>query len=260
MNNYFNNKQLAYQFRPGKGTPIVFLHGYMETMNVYESFLSKHLKEQTVLIVDTPGHGNSEAVSPQQTMQQIAQQIIRLIDYLEIDRFAVYGHSMGGYVAQAIANEIPQRVLLLGLLHSNVFADSDEKKENRRREIELIRQGKLPLIAESFMPRVVAEFNYARLSKTISAWIDDVKTMNPEGVISCLHAMMTRPDNRHMLNGFTPIHLIGSDSDPFLSAEMIEIMRKGSAIHHFSIIEQCGHASFIEQPEELAKALAFLGE
>jgi pimeloyl-ACP methyl ester carboxylesterase len=188
-------------------------------------------------------------------MEEMAQQIVRLIDYLGIELFAVYGHSMGGYIAQAIVKEVPSRVVMMGLLHSNVFADSDEKKENRRREIELIRQGKLPMIAEAFMPRVVADFNLERLSSTIKQWVGDAKTMNPEGLISCLNAMMNRPDNSQMLDGETPIHLIGSDSDQFLPAEMIERMRKGLAIKHFTCIKNCGHASFVEQPEELAKAI-----
>ncbi len=250
-----NNKQLAFHYQKGEGVPMVLLHGYLESMNVYQSFLGQYIKDRSVLILDTPGHGKSEAMFLEQTMEDIAKQIILLLDYLNIQTFAIYGHSMGGYVAQAVVKMVPDRVALLGLLHSNVFADSVEKKENRRREIELIRQGKLPLIAEAFMPRVVAGYNLERLSATIKQWVDDVKTMNPEGIIACLNAMMNRPDNRQLLDGTTPIHLIGSDSDPLLSTETIEGMRKGTAVQYFTSIKNCGHASFVEQPQELAKGI-----
>jgi len=251
-----NGKRIKYRYSKNEGLPIVFLHGYLESMDVFTQFIDTYLSKIPTLVLDIPGHGCSEPIEKHQTMEQIANQVVSLLDYLEIETFIVYGHSMGGYVAQAVVKQIPQRVRLLGLLHSNVFADSAEKRENRLREAEAIEQGKLPTIAQLFLPKVVADFNFKRLEGVVSEWIERVKTMQPQGIISCLHAMAQRPDNTEMLNGSTPIHLIGSDSDQFLTQQMIDKMTKSSAIHKVTIIEKCGHASFVEQPQQLAVAIS----
>jgi len=251
-----NGKRIKYRYSKNEGLPIVFLHGYLESMDVFTQFIDTYLSKKPTLVLDNPGHGCSEPIEKNKTMEQIANQVVSLLDYLEIETFIVYGHSMGGYVAQAVVKQIPQRVRLLGLLHSNVFADSAEKRENRLREAEAIEQGKLPTIAQLFLPKVVADFNFKRLEGVVSEWIERVKTMQPQGIISCLHAMAQRPDNTEMLNGSTPIHLIGSDSDQFLTQQMIDKMTKSSAIHKVTIIEKCGHASFVEQPQQLAVAIS----
>ncbi len=250
-----NGKQIKYRYKKKQGLPIVFLHGYLETMDVFCQFIDTQIPETTTLILDIPGHGCSDAINPSQTMQQIASHIVLLFDYLKIETFVVYGHSMGGYVAQSIAGQIPNRVKMLGLLHSNVYADTDEKKKNRLREIEAIEQGKLSTIAQAFMPNIVADFNRERLNTVISNWIERAKTMQPSGVVSCLNAMMQRPDNSKMLDGTIPIHLITGDSDTFLISQMVDKMRVGKAVQTVTLIEKCGHASFIEQPEKLNKAI-----
>ncbi|HOG20715.1 MAG TPA: alpha/beta hydrolase [Salinivirgaceae bacterium] len=250
-----NGKRIKYRYSKNEGLPIVFLHGYLESMDVFMQFIDNYLLKIPTLTLDIPGHGCSEPIEKHQTMEQIANQVVLLLDYLKIETFIIYGHSMGGYVAQAVVKQIPQRVKLLGLLHSNVFTDSAEKRADRLREAEAIEQGKLPTIAQLFLPKVIADFNFQRLENTVLEWIERVKTMQPQGIVSCLHAMAQRPDNTEMLNGTTPIHLIGSDSDRFLTQQMIDKMTKGRALHEVTIIEKCGHASFIEQPYQLANVI-----
>lgn len=248
-------KKISYTINRNGESVIIFLHGYLETKQVFTNFLENNLQQYTTLLIDIPGHGASEPLGEEQTVEQIARQIIALIDTLKIDSFVIYGHSMGGYIAQAIAKQIPDRVKLLGLLHSNVFVDNNEKKENRRREIELLKHGKLTTLVQTFMPKVVADFNYPQLKDTIAKWIETANTMKPEGIIASLHAMILRPDNTSMLEGETPIHLIAGNFDTFITPEAVGIMSKGKAVCKVSMIDNCGHASFIEQPEQLANEI-----
>lgn len=248
--------KLSFNQYRGEGIPIVFLHGYLETKETFSSFISTYLTGKNIITIDLPGHGRSESINNQQTMEQIATSIIALLDYLCISKCVLYGHSMGGYVAQAITKTIPEKVVLLGLLHSNVYADTDEKKQNRLREIEMIKQGKLSIIVQTFMPQMVAEFNANKCADEIGNLINYASRMSPEGVVSCLYALMNRCDNSNMLNEKNPIHLIGSTFDRYLSTETIDKMAQGSAIQFLDIIDSCGHASFIEQPELLYTSLS----
>ncbi|MDD2563645.1 MAG: alpha/beta hydrolase [Salinivirgaceae bacterium] len=257
MVNYvtLNQRKVCFWQQNGQDIPLVFLHGYMETHAVFTSFIEQYLPNRNVIAVDIPGHGKSEMLSSTQSMPQIAAQIVALLDVLNIESCSLYGHSMGGFVSQEIARLIPTRINVLGLLHSAVYADTEEKKGNRLREINMINDGKLPLIAFAFMPNVVADCNYERLKPTIDQWIADVETMDPKGIVSCLHAMMGRNDNRSLLNGDVPIHLIYGDMDSFLPLIAVREMEKGTAVKHLSLMENCGHASFIECPAALAKAI-----
>jgi len=253
-----NGYKLSFNRFAGNGIPVIFLHGYLETKEAFTSFITRYLKGVEVIAVDLPGHGDSEALGLQQTMYQMAGQILSMLNCLNISKYLIYGHSMGGYIAQTLTRIAPERVMILGLLHSNVYADSDEKKQNRLREIEMIQQGKLPLIASNFMPIMIADSNIKKCSNEINSLTDNASKMQPSGVISCLYAMIGREDNSALLNGSVPVHLIGSTFDRFLPDEIYTKMLQGSAVKYSNIIDNCGHASFIEQPEQLGKILSVI--
>ena len=121
---------------------VVLLHGYLESMYVWDDFTPLLTPKVRVVTVDIPGHGISQVSGEIHTMEYIADVIHDMLDAMGIEKITLVGHSMGGYVAMAMLERHPEMVEGIVMLHSTPYADSDEKKANREREIKLIKSGK----------------------------------------------------------------------------------------------------------------------
>ena len=115
-------KKLFYRVT-GTGKPVILVHGFGETGAVWDQQVD-HLQTSWQLIVpDLPGSGLSDEI-PDMSMEGLAEAIHAIIHEEEIDACPVIGHSMGGYIALALAENYPNHVSSLGLFHSTAFADS----------------------------------------------------------------------------------------------------------------------------------------
>jgi pimeloyl-ACP methyl ester carboxylesterase len=121
---------------------VVLLHGYLESMYVWDDFVPLLRRDVRVITVDIPGHGISQVLGEKHTMEQMAGVVRDMLDALDIERCTLVGHSMGGYITLAFAALYPERLDGLVLLSSTPNPDTDLKRENRQREIELVKAGK----------------------------------------------------------------------------------------------------------------------
>ena len=120
---------------------VVLLHGYLESMVIWEEFIPLLYKELRVVTLDLPGHGISLINGEVHTMEYLADCVAKTMEALHIERYSVVGHSMGGYVALAMLDNYSDRLDSITLLSSFATADSEEKCDRRRREIELVKAG-----------------------------------------------------------------------------------------------------------------------
>src|SRR5688572_11852208 len=97
-----NGIELAYT-RQGKGTPLVLLHGYPLDHHLWDEVLPLLEDIFDVILPDLRGFGESTIVDTPFTMEDYASDVAGLLDQLGIQRAAIVGHSMGGYVALAFA-------------------------------------------------------------------------------------------------------------------------------------------------------------
>ena len=126
---------------------VVLLHGYLESMFVWDDFVPLLYKRVRVVTLDLPGHGISEVRGECHSMEYLADVVRDALQALGIARCTLVGHSMGGYVALAFCERHPEMLDGLVLFSSTPNADTEEKRENRRREIALVRAGKKEQLA-----------------------------------------------------------------------------------------------------------------
>jgi len=120
--NQVGNK-IRYLDFPGEKTPILFIHGlgcassYDYPNVVTQSVLSMHRR----ILVDLIGYGFSDKPDDHDySIKNHVKNLIRLIEYLEIDRLFLFGHSMGGAVAIDLANSIVDKVAGLIITEGNL--------------------------------------------------------------------------------------------------------------------------------------------
>ena len=236
---------------------ILLLHGYLETLYIFEEFADALQKEgYRVIMLDLPGHGLSGSNKEINTMEFSATVAADVLQKCGVENAYVAGHSMGGYIAQHCVKLFPQLFKGLILLNSTPFADSDVKKENRKREIELVINSKLGKLASLSIPQMYSPDNLRRLDAKIEETLEIVETHDPMGIVACLNGMMERSDTKDVLAQSNAMAIYG-DSDKFITNEI-----RDSLIEEFPNVKHCivngtGHNSFIE---DTAKVVEFIKE
>lgn len=235
---------------------IVLLHGYLESMLVWDSFIPLLYKKSRVVTIDLPGHGISVVDSECHTMEFLADTIYHALEHLGIERCTLVGHSMGGYAALAFCEKYPQKLDALVLLSSSPNADTEEKRTNREREIKLIEAGKKEALSAVAPAAGFAEQNRHRLAPYIDDLRDQVMITEDEGILALLRGMMVRKDQNQMLRSSSVKQLfIFGRKDGYIPTEAAEAIAAAHPQAQVMWLEQSGHMGFIEEPEPCAAAL-----
>lgn len=196
---------------------VVLLHGYLESLDVWEEFTWLIEGSARVVAIDLPGHGISEVKGEVHTTAFIAEVVSGVLDNLQIDKAVVVGHSLGGYAALEFLARYPDKTAGIVLFHSTPGGDTDQKREDRRREIELIESGKKELLARTSAGKGFAEQNRRRFADEIEDAYEQAVMTEDEGILALLRGMMERRDHSETLkNSPVPQLFIFGRHDEFI--------------------------------------------
>lgn len=232
----------------GTGNPVVLLHGFLEDHSMWTS-ISRFLSEKNcaIYLIDLPCHGKSRFTGENCSMKDIAILLSAFFESVKIKNPFVFGHSMGGYIGLELLRLTP---IQLTLVHSNFWADSSTKKEDRNRVIEIVRRNKTRLIQDA-IPHLFAPNNRAACEPIIQSLIIHATAIPANEIIACTRGMRDREDLTSLIKDH-PIHLIHGEEDPIIPTEVllqaIEKNRNKAILHS---IPQCGHMSIWENPQAL---------
>lgn len=235
---------------------IVLLHGYLESLDIWEGFTRLLAPRFRVLAIDLPGHGVSQVKGETHTMEFLADTVAAAMRREGIGRAVIVGHSMGGYVALAMMAKYPDMTDGLVLLHSSPEADSDKKREDRQREIDIITGGKKELLARIFPQEGFAPDNRRRLHEAIEAFAEQIFLTEDDGITALLRGMRDRPDmSESMHKSPIPQLVILGRHDVYVTPEDAARMLAAQPQAQVVWLESSGHMGFLEQPEECAGAI-----
>lgn len=240
---------------------VVLLHGYLESILVWEEFIPLIYKSVRVVTLDLPGHGISEVKGSVHTMDYLADVVSAALKALGIESAYIVGHSMGGYVALALCERHPEQVAGVVLLHSTPNADSEEKRKNREREISLVKSGKKELLAQTAPGAGFAADNRSRCKDFIEDLVEIVHMTEDEGIVALLGGMMARKDQNDMLRQLSvPQLFIFGRKDEYIPEAVAQTIAEAHPQAKVVWMDNSGHMSFVEQPQQCAQALlSFVG-
>ena len=240
----------------GAGIPIVLLHGYLESSEIWGHFAMLLADRFRVISIDLPGHGKSGIWGKEHHVDDLAASVVAVLDAGQIDKAFVVGHSMGGYIVMALADLYPERLLGYVLFHSTCYADSEEKKVNRDREISLVLCKKTQQIVKVNIPKAFADDNVETLREKVQ-FARSIALQNPDpGIVALLNGMKSRPDRSHVIRkAGLPLLLIGGMKDNYITSGVFEGL-VGLAPHAEVVrLKESGHMGFMEEPEKSADAI-----
>lgn len=250
MKTHFDSSKgkIAYWYN-NSGLPktILLIHGFMEDHEVWND-LSKDLNAN-VMMLDLLGFGESEPVeSFHFTMQEQAEGINELLESLKIENLYVLGHSMGGYITLELSLLIPE--INIGLLHSTCVADTDERKANRNKTIQVLEKDPALFIRE-FYWNLFAEHRKNEFAEIINIQKKKAEKIPVDYIIQTVRGLRDRKDHTQTwkLSGGDNI-LIGGTYDKLINVEEIEELAF-LADAMWVELSDSGHMGFYEEPENL---------
>ncbi|HET6245563.1 MAG: alpha/beta hydrolase [Bacteroidetes bacterium] len=255
-------KNLAFKNAPvrvidkGRGRALVFLHGFLESSDIWKEFVDPLSLKYRVICIDLPGHGQTGCLGYVHSMDLMAECVQSVLKQLRVKKSILIGHSMGGYVAMAYAEFFPENVKGLCLFHSSAAADNQIKKQERERVINLIKQSKKDFV-KNLIPGLFTKENQKKHSKEIKLLIKRAGKISKQGIIASLEGMKERVEREIILRFSTyPVLFIIGKQDPVIPFEVIveqaELPRNATTY----ILDSVAHMGFIEAKDQTIEIIA----
>lgn len=240
----------------GPGDPLVLLHAFPLNGRMFEPQMEAFSERRRVISPDYPGFGRSPRTPAQPDVRYYAEAVRNLLDYLGLERVALGGVSMGGYVAFGCLKLFPQRVSGLVLANTRPEPDSYEMKENRKNMARRVADEGVEVLVELQMQRLLAPDTLENNREVVEKVRAMMLESSPNGVVAALGAMRERPDSTPLLAEIAvPTLVIGGEEDAISSPEVMASMAEKIPASRHVTLPRAGHLSNLENPEGFNAAL-----
>ncbi len=233
--------------------PIIFLHGFLESGDIWLPWVTRTKWNSSLVIPDLPGHGKSEAWTGNNRFAGWAAYLVNYMDNLtgRKNKFDLVAHSMGGYLALEMAALFPQRMHKVVLFHSTPFPDQPGQVLRRKKQINVIEKGRSHLMTKDVGPAMFAVENRERLHLKGQELNKIARQCSDIGMVNALNAIMTRRNFISILQEkMDDCMLVTGGYDPFMPGDHVEKIIKGFPDLSHVHFAECGHAAFLEAPED----------
>lgn len=252
-----NQTNMLFYKNIGEGKPLVFLHGFLENHKIWNR-IKNDLKDRfQIITIDLPGHGNSTNHRDVNTMEEMAEDVMVVLDELKVDKATFIGHSMGGYVTCALTELFLDRVEKIVLINSSTLPDDEAKKNQRLKACETARRNFNALVSFS-MPTLFAAHHRGDFKEELQ-YVKEIALTTPiEGVCAALKGMRERPNRSSILYDFKgDIHIIVGLNDETVNPELFLTLIPDSPNIHLHKFNS-GHMAFMENYDEVLTILQSL--
>jgi pimeloyl-ACP methyl ester carboxylesterase len=242
----------------GEGPVVVLLHGvpFDGTLwiNQFTAFPGYKL-----IIPDLPGSGRSQMIDDI-SIEGMAECVKDIIVHETASLFfksgephsvILIGHSMGGYVALALAEKHPELLNGLGLFHSTAYADNEEKKEGRKKTIQLLKEKGAAEFARNSVPNLFGPVTKEQNPRLVEEQISYSRNFSAETLVKYQETMSQRKDRTEVLRKATvPVLFILGKYDAVVPLK--EGMEQCSLadLNYIHVLEKAGHMGMREEPIE----------
>ena len=238
----------------GSGNPMVLVHGFPNDGSTWNPLLEALSTHYQLIVPDLPGAGKSDYVA-ELDVAKMALGIKEVLDYLQIKKALLVGHSMGGYTILEFAQNYPHMAFGLCLVHSLATGDDEEKKTARQKSIKLLQngtEGKTTFL-KAMADNLFAEKFKETHPEAVQQVVEQGMQLSAKALAAFYKAIMDRTDKNDFLKETNlPIQWIAgaeNKATPMATALKEAALPKMASI---KIYDEVGHMSMMECPERLA--------
>ncbi|MFT8705002.1 alpha/beta fold hydrolase [Bifidobacterium aquikefiricola] len=265
-------------YRDGFGIPLVLIHAFPIDHRMWDECAHaicdlsalNDVPPFSIYAPEMPGAGMSEiptaaASGPAdpdgaypQALERMTQGYADLLKSLGHTKAIWVGLSMGGYVALMMQKLHPEMVAGIALCDTKAQGDTDHSREKR---LNIAQQCEKTNSIEPVMGFAHATKNDSSVKQSaafirrFTAWLNEQR---PEGVAWRERMAAGRPDLSDVLPQITvPAAIVSGELDPSSPPKSMKELQRAmsSTSASFTTIQDCGHFSAVEHPEQVARAL-----
>jgi 3-oxoadipate enol-lactonase len=233
----------------GGAGPVMLLHGFPLNGAMWDDFFPALADRYHLIVPDLRGHGATDAPDGPYEMADHAVDVVALLDRLDISRAAFVGLSMGGYIAIQLLARAPERISAVVLADTMGRGDTDERRQARAAQAEVIRHDGLEAFADMVLPRMFAPSVFEERPALVERFQRTITSQRPHAVIAALQGLASRPE---MLDALSQVRLpalilVGSEdaaTTPDNSRDLAAVIQGSELV----VLPAAGHMTCWEDP------------
>lgn len=232
-----------------KGPALVLLHSLGTTLHLWDPQMEVLGQCSRVIRLDLRGHGLSDAPAGPYTMEELASDVLAVLDRLDVGQAVVAGVSIGGMIAQCLWALAPHRVRALILVDSSLATALPAVWRERAEAVR--RHGIAPIVRDVAGRWVTPAF-------ADSAAAHGLRTMllrtPADGLAGCSGAIAGADMTPHATVEGPPVLVIVGDQDRSTPPAMAESLRAAWG-GRLEVLAGAAHIPNFEKPAELARVM-----
>ncbi|WP_242371139.1 alpha/beta fold hydrolase [Anaeromyxobacter sp. SG26] len=237
----------------GNKDVLLLLHAFPLNSGMWQRQIAALEGRWRIVAPDYRGLGQSTPRGEASTMQVLAEDVRALLAHLRVERAAVAGLSMGGYLSFELYRQIPGFFRGLALCDTKAAADTDEGKAGREKFAKTALEKGLGWVADEMVPKLLRPDPDPAVVKEVR---DLIRRGTPAGVAAAQRGMAQRPDSTPTLAKITcPTLVIVGEEDSLTPPAESEKMAKAVKGAKLVKLKKAGHLANLEATEGFNRAL-----
>jgi 3-oxoadipate enol-lactonase len=204
--------RIHYLLEGQSGLPVLmFSNSLGANYSMWNPQAQEFHKKFRILRYDTRGHGQSSATPGPYSIEQLAKDVVALLEHLDLDRVYFCGLSMGGMIGMWLAVNAPERLNQLVLCNTGAKIGTLDAWNAR---IDAVRKSGMKSIAPAVVERWFTPAFRQKSPEIISNTLKMIEEANPDGYSACCAAIRDCDYREQVAAIRTPTLVISGAHDP----------------------------------------------
>jgi len=237
----------------GKGFPLVLVHGFLGSSEMWKPQIEYFKKNYRVITPDLPGFGKSNKIESCDSIISMAQVVLDSLKEKKIEKFYLLGHSMGGMIVQEIIKIIGNQVVKLICYGTGPVGEIPGRFESIDRSRERLKKEGLLETANRisktwFVKRDKAKYFYLCSNAG--------KATNLKAADNALIAMKNWNGLENLKKIKNQTLIIWGNQDKSYNFDQVEALNKHIPNSELKIFNECSHNTHLEKPDKFNEYVA----
>ncbi len=240
------------------GAVVVLIAGFPLTREIWDAQSDALSQRYRVVRPNLRGTVRSGSADGPYLMERLAADVAAVLDALGIERVAIAGHSLGGYVAMAFARMFAERVSHVALVCSRLAPDAPQQAAARRDLADRVeREDSVAPVVDAYVPRLFSPQTLRARPDLVERVREIASRVPPDGAAALLRGMAMRSSAEDVAPDLDVAALVVAGGyDQVVSREETRAMAAAFPRGRVVLCEESGHLPMLEEPERLSAALA----
>ena len=244
------------QHGPRNGPTIVLVHGLGLRRDLWQGQLPALTQRYHVIVYDLYGHGDSGDPAEEPSLSVFSHQLLRVLDACDVRQAAVVGFSLGGMIARRFAQDHPERISAMAILHSPHRRSSEAQAAIAARVEQARQEGAAATVSAALERWFTQSFReaYPDVIQRVRQWV----LANDIPIYHCNYSVLADGVEEILAPNpsiCTPTLVMTADEDYGNSPEMARAISAEVRGAETVILTGLRHMALVEDPDSTTRPL-----